>query len=275
MGRLDLANEIIEYAEFFRNYFDNKILNESIPSDPCIDRIACFINSTTTYSVIPYVLYILKNVQSESERNKIFGYLETYLVRRMLAGSDNKNYSDLFSENLISNKVNTYDSFVQYINSREGTLKMPNDSEILNAVFVRKVKDATPLYYLYESTLPNNTVEAFSDYITEKLMPTPKRDNYDTWPQLPNQDEEEERKQLSETLGNFFILSKSGKKAINRVENRALADKLVVFRENNPELRMNHYLTNINNIWTADMINTRNEMIAGYFCKQFPLVNNN
>lgn len=254
MDRLNLANEIIEYAELFREYFDNKILNQTIPTYPCIDRIACFINATTTYSVIPYVLYLLKNVQNESERNDIFGYLETYLVRRMLAGSDNKNYSDLFSENLIGNMVNTYDGFVEYIMSKEGALAMPTDFDIQNAIFVRKVKDATPLYYLYESKIPGNTIDAYSDYISDKLMPTPKIDNYDTWAQLTNQDEEEERKQLSETLGNFFILSKNGKKAINKVEDKELTDKLVVFRANNPGLRINNDLTTITNVWSSDTI---------------------
>lgn len=272
MDRLNLANEIIEYAELFREYFDNKILNQTIPTYPCIDRIACFINATTTYSVIPYVLYLLKNVQNESERNDIFGYLETYLVRRMLAGSDNKNYSDLFSENLIGNMVNTYDGFVEYIMSKEGALAMPTDFDIQNAIFVRKVKDATPLYYLYESKIPGNTIDAYSDYISDKLMPTPKIDNYDTWPQLTNQDEEEERKQLSETLGNFFILSKNGKKAINKVEDKELTDKLVVFRANNPGLRINNDLTTITNVWSSGQINTRNKNIATGFCKQFPLV---
>jgi hypothetical protein len=272
MDRLDLANEIIEYAELFREYFDNKILNQTIPTYPCIDRIACFINATTTYSVIPYVLYLLKNVQNVTERNDIFGYLETYLVRRMLAGSDNKNYSDLFSENLIGNKVNTYVGFVNYINGKEGALAMPSDSDIQNAIYVRKVKDATPLYYLYESKIPGNTIDAYSEYISDKLMPTPKKDNYDTWPQLTDQDEEEERKQLSETLGNFFILSKSGKKAINNVEDKALADKLAVFRTNNPSLRINNDLTTITNVWSSGQINTRNKNIATGFCKQFPLV---
>lgn len=277
MKRLDLANEIIEYAELFRNYFDNKILSQTIPTYPCIERSACFINATKTYSVIPYVLYLLKNVQSEPERNKIFGYLETYLVRRMLAGSDNKNYSDLFSENLIGNNVNTYVGFVNYINGKEGALAMPTDSDIQNAVFVRKVNDVTPLYYLYESKLKNNDkIEAYSDYMSDKLMPTPKKDNYGTWPQEPNPDNEELRKQLSETLGNFFILSKSGKKAINKVEDKALSDKLYIFRKNAITLNMSYNsLDNIKNVWDAERINKRNIDFAKHFCEIFPLVNNN
>lgn len=64
-----------------------------------------------TWTPVPYLLYILKNVGSENERVKIFDYLESYLVRRIVCKSKNNNYSDLFSENLIGQAINSFDTF--------------------------------------------------------------------------------------------------------------------------------------------------------------------
>ena len=59
-------------------------------------------------TLIPYVLYLVKNVAEESERNKMFDFLESYIVRRTICKSSNDNYSDLFNEHLIANNILTY-----------------------------------------------------------------------------------------------------------------------------------------------------------------------
>ena len=276
MSRLDLANEIIDYANLFRMYFNVDFLNKQIPTYSCVERVACLINATINNSIIPYILYVLKNVSSEQERNDIFGYLETYLIRRILAGSDNKNYSDFFSENLIGNRIDTCAALVEYIASKEEyALAMPSDFEVITAVASRSVKDATPVFYMYETKISRNPDEvevlSYNDYLAEKLMPTPKRDNQESWIPLQNRDEEDQRKQLADTLGNIFILSNEGKKALKAVVNKELVNKLPVFTRYNFDMRTNHALANINNIWTKEMINTRSQDLAKGFCKLFKI----
>lgn len=273
MSHLDLADEIIEYANLFRKYFNVESLNNPIPVYSCVERVACLINATTNSAIIPYVLYVLRNVESEVERNDIFGYLETYLIRRILAGSDNKSYSDLFAENLIGNRINTCDSLVDYIASKEGYLAMPSDFEVINSVATHSIKDSTLLYYMYETKIHRNSEEvevlSYNDYMSDKLMPTPKKDNQGTWIPLANREEEEQRKQLVETLGNSFILSVSGKRELNAVANKPLSAKVPVFAKYNLKMRTNHALGDIHNIWSMDMIRKRNECIAKGFCTQF------
>lgn len=276
MSHVDLANEIIEYANLYRKYFNMESLNNMIPKYSCVERVACLINATTNSAIIPYVLYVLKNVESEAERNDIFSYLESYLVRRILAGSENKSYSDLFSENLIGNRINTCAALVDYIASKEGyALAMPSDLEIKNAVANRNIKDATLLLYIYESKLPRNASEkevlAYNDYMSDKLMPAPKKDNLSTWVPFEDRDIEEQRKQVAETLGNSFMLEVSGKRELKAAENKALASKLPVFVKHNPELRTNRALENIHNIWNMDSIGKRNECLANGFCKVFSI----
>ena len=69
--------------------------------------------------MIPYVLYIMNSVSSQEERNKIFGFLETYVIRRLIVDSNNNNYSDLFSENLIGQRINSYEALRKYILSKD------------------------------------------------------------------------------------------------------------------------------------------------------------
>ena len=42
-------------------------------------------------NITPYLLYVLKNVEDLQERNRIFDFLETYLVRRMVSLPVNAN----------------------------------------------------------------------------------------------------------------------------------------------------------------------------------------
>ena len=95
------ALEIAQYAELFMKCFrrDDEDGEFDVPSSFGMERISFIINNLDSNTMIPYVLYILNSVDSEAERNKIFGFLETYIVRRLIVDSNNNNYSDLFSEN--------------------------------------------------------------------------------------------------------------------------------------------------------------------------------
>ena len=63
-------------------------------------------------TIVPYILYLLKNVPDVAERNAMFGYIESYILHRQICKSDNKNFSDLFAENLILNQVTTLEALI-------------------------------------------------------------------------------------------------------------------------------------------------------------------
>lgn len=54
--------------------------------------------------MIPYILLVARNVSEEAERNRIYGILESYVMRRMIVHASTQNYNNLFTS-LILNRV--------------------------------------------------------------------------------------------------------------------------------------------------------------------------
>ena len=277
MTRQQLAEEIIAYAKLFRNHFSMDILDESIPSYPCIKRIACIVNATKSHAVIPYALYVLNNVNDELERNKIFGYIETYLIRRMLANSNNKSYSEFFSESLIANRLLTLDTLKGFVEGKneDQNLAIPGDAKVKVNLCSRKLDENTAcvLYYMFESkvrTTDDKKIGGFNDYRTEQLMPKAARNNSSTWPRENDEYEEELRKMLIGTLGNYFLMDNDGKKNLQSVYNSAFAEKIAVMNKWGSEIKCNRIITTLSK-WRANEINERNQALATNMCKIFAI----
>lgn len=271
MDKQDLAAEIIEYARLFKKYLSADILNMQVKRNVGIQRISCIINAMDATAITPYVLYVLYNVKDEAERNAIFKYMESYLMRRYLTPSQNKNYSDLFSENLIGQRIDSAQKLRAYIEGKDDTLTlaMPKDQTILaNSCTAQYTeKTATLVYYLFETSLNNadNRLEGFKACIAKQLMPK----TSDNWPKFSNPDEEEERKKLASTIGNFFLVD--DEKIVKKVEKKAFADKFPVFQSAgdayssskqklNPQSLGSHPLGK----WDVDDIKDRGRQMVGY-----------
>lgn len=269
MNKQDLANEIIEYAKLFRKFLGSDILDIRLPQHFGIKRISCLINATKSYSVIPYVLYILKTVGNEAERNKIFAYLEIYIIRRVLAKSSNNNYSDLFSENLIGQRVKTFDDLKAYIESKNdvSALAMPQMAAIQKSLNNNKFDETTAriIYYLYETKLSKTSegsfTEGFNAYVCEQFMPKPCTATSSTWPPHADKDEEENRRQLSVTLGNYFLLDIDNEKSLKSIHNASFATKLPKMKEWSTTIRSNNILNTIAS-WDETSINKRNNLLV-------------
>lgn len=215
-GKLQFADMIVEYAQKYMQAFPKDILNEALVSNDSLRRLAFYMTATDSWTMTPYILYLLANVQDQTELDRIFAHLETYLVRRIVCPSKNNNYSDLFSENLIGQNVNTAQAFLDYVcNQKErGSLLIPSDDKIRTDIQTHSLtaKEANILLYLLESkinpdfeSLDRNTLE---ELIPVYLMPTDKKVlNLTDWP-LANGYDEERRKVLNKTLGNVVLLEK-------------------------------------------------------------------
>lgn len=265
------ALEISEYANLFMKCFrrDEENGEFDVPSSFGLERISFIINNLDSNTMIPYVLYIMNSVSSREERNKIFGFLETYVIRRLIVDSNNNNYSDLFSENLIGQRINSCEALREYILSKDSTtsLAMPSDIAVRNGFhqthFKSNNKRALCILYLLESLLqtPNHSTQlkTFGAYTLEHLMPKKWKKH---WP--CENCSEEDRDLLILTFGNLAMIT-SGLN--NTIRNYDWATKLIG-KNNKPGLKdfagslatIQPYLDLI--CWDEDTIFNRAEDLA-------------
>lgn len=66
------------YAECFRKTFRPERCESSIPRLAGTERINVIIFGLKNTTLIPYILYLAKNVQKETEQNKIYQILPNY-----------------------------------------------------------------------------------------------------------------------------------------------------------------------------------------------------
>ena len=279
MNKQDLANEILEYAKLYRKYLNESILDERIPQHAGISRLSCLINASKTYTAMPYVLYILRNVRDEQERNKIFGYLENYLIRRIFTKSSNNNYSDMFSENLIGQRKNSYNELIKYISEKhDSALDMPNNKDVKFGLNNNKFDENTArlVLYLYETKLENTSNSkfkgGFNDYVAEQFMPKPCSAANENWPVHEDQYEESQRKVLIGTMGNYFLLDVTNEKIFKNCHNEPFEKKVELLKDWSRNIRSGNLLGQCHS-WNEQTITNRNNVFANGFNEQiWPLV---
>ena len=271
MDRQDLANEIISYAKLYKEFLNSNIIDSSIPEYGCVERISCLINGTQNYAIVPYVLYILRNVASLDERNRIFNLLEIYLIRRMIAGSDNKSYSDLFSDSLINGKKNTYNSLKTYLEERkDSALELPSDTKIrLSVNSPKKLKENTArtILYFYETRISPTTNDSYNDFIAVQLMPEKDSNN---WPGFrKDTKKEEERKVYANTIGNFFLEKSDGSRSLKKEADAPCSTKVSTMKD----WAIGISAENLNGItdWNSDLIKTRSTSLASSFINRWSI----
>ncbi len=177
----DDKNEILaqmkDYAICFLKTFRPEICNMNIPADFGIERLNVVIFGLKTSTMIPYVLYIAKNVFDEEERNAMYKLLESYIMRRMIVHASTKNYNNLFTS-LILNRVLDYESLKERLkNGADATTYWPDDTELMNGFNSSKLVNlqSKGIVYLIESRIrPSNSstvLLGFDNYSLEHLMP--------------------------------------------------------------------------------------------------------
>ena len=217
--KLSLMAEIRDYAKIFEASFDIGNVNRELSASPGIERINAIIFGLETSTLIPYVLYVLKNVSDEAERNAIFAYLEAYVMRRMVCHANTKNYNQLFTDRLISNKILSREALKEYIDVRsDKTNYMTSDAELYNGFHGSKLvnKQSAGILYFIESKIRNRVYHStallgLSNYSLEHVMPK-KWENH--WGRLENSDAKNIRNRQLLTLGNLTIIPASLNSAI-------------------------------------------------------------
>lgn len=136
--------------------------------------------------------------------------METYLIRRIFCKSSNNNYSDMFSENLIGQHVNTYEGFKSYVTNAKarGSLLMPSDDDVRTAIMSKDQKrNASVLLYMLESRINDNFEDndkytnGYTSFVIEQVMPDKGNEEW-----VSDSYTAEDCQRLVRTLGNFILL---------------------------------------------------------------------
>ena len=214
LDKKELLIEIKEYAKLFKDNFNYDIIWQELTSDFGIERINAIIFGLETSTLIPYVLFVLKNVTDENRRNELFKFIESYLMRRMIVKATTKNYNQLFTDRLISNEIISKEQFQEYLNNRNDKINyLPNDTELKygfdNSILINK--QSAGIIYLLESKIRNRSKQAtqllgISNYSLEHLMPK-KWEN--KWSSVPTKEAKDFRNFKLKTLGNLAIITQS------------------------------------------------------------------
>lgn len=209
-----LIQEIKEYAEIYRKFINFDVINSELTNESGIDRINAIIFSLENTTIIPYVLFILKKVPNADERKRIFGYLESYLMRRMVCHETTKNYNQLFSERLILNNVMSFEELRSQIVDQTGKINyMPTDSDLEEGFKTSRLSNIQTrgILYFIESAIRDRTLHSTSllglDYYSlEHIMPKKWRNN---WSTLTSEEDKVKRDRVLLTLGNLTIIPSS------------------------------------------------------------------
>lgn len=212
-NNIDLLTEIQEYANIFYKNIQPHASKETIEKNAGINRINVVIFGLETTTLIPYSLYILKNLKDEEQRRQLFDIIESYVMRRIVTNQTPKNYNQLFTDRFIGNKVLSREQFISHINEKDdGVNLFPND-ELLSRGFHDNIlvnKQTAGILYFMESKIRDyfhsTALLGFDSYSLEHLMPKKWRNN---WKHDFNLEKSKERDQKLLTLGNLAIITQS------------------------------------------------------------------
>lgn len=207
------------YAELFETTFKPEYCLEAMPAHSGIERMNVLIFGLKNSTIIPYILYIRKNVTAVEEA-AIFSVLESYLMRRIVVRVSTKNYNRLFTS-LILNEVLTADNLKKALKSgSESTTYIPDDDEVKTGFLTSRLTNLQSkgvLYFLESAIRPSASSTAllgFNQYSLEHLMPKKWRNN---WGSLTEEGARERDKTLL-TLGNLAIITSSLNSSIRDAE---------------------------------------------------------
>lgn len=213
IDRKILIKEIKEYALVYKNNLNFDIIGTELTDEYGIDRINTLIFGLENTVLIPFILYVLKNTFADDQK-EIFMYLESYIMRRMLSKSVNKNYNNLFSEELILNGIDTLVKFKEYIDKKAETDNaMPSDEDVIKGIHNSKLvnKQTAGILYMIESRIRDRSKHStallgLNRYSLEHLMPKKWENN---WGTVENEEQRYNRNSTLLTLGNLAIITSS------------------------------------------------------------------
>lgn len=265
-----ILNQIISYANLYRDNINTACCDEALQeTSSSISRLNIIFFGLDTTTVIPYCLYVLKNSEI-LEQQKIFEFLEAYIMRRMVCDWSTKNYNNMF-QSFIRSEILTAEALKNEIYNTKKDFsknsKMPDDEEIVNVVknTGHTNKKAKGILYLLETASRNEkhctSLLAFSKYDLEHIMPQ----SWDINWKLKDSSSEniKRRNEYISLLGNKTILSSRLNRAIKNAEWK------IKKTGNGSKYGLERYASGLEtfnfqdiNEWNEDKIDERNVKLA-------------
>lgn len=213
----EFLNEIIEYAKVYRDKIltFHKSTLFSINDD--IKRLLHILDELQISTFHPFILFVLKNSQNETRKN-IFSNLEKFIVRRMIAQKETKNYNKdcktfINNPDIIQDKIET------------------TNEEISNGIRKISNKNAALLLFWIELYRRNRNdrydiKELKYTYSLEHIMPQKWEEYWKNIPQKKNLDgstmtEEEKKRDRANKIywiGNMTLLTSSLNSALRNYD---------------------------------------------------------
>ena len=207
-----VLGQMAEYAKCFAETFRPEYCNMGLPAAPGIERMNVIMFGLKNTTLIPYILYVAKNVENQNELRKIYGILESYIMKRMIVHAPTKNYNNLFTS-LILNGVLDAEALKERLNKgNDATTFVPSDDDLLNGFKTAKLVNLQTrgILYLLEagirSAKSSTALLGFNNYSLEHMMPKTWRNN---WPECETDALARQRDSVLLTLGNLAIIPQS------------------------------------------------------------------
>ena len=183
-----------------------------MPASSGIERLNVIIFGLKTTTLIPYVLFLAQNVNDSADLNKMYGILESYIMRRMVVHASTKNYNRVIYSLLLNAVKDPASLFVFLTKSEDASTYFPDDEELLHGFQTSRLTNLQTrgILYLLESYIrPANTATTlygFDGYSLEHLMPKKWRNN---WGSCETEELARQRDIKLLTLGNLAIIPQS------------------------------------------------------------------
>jgi uncharacterized protein with ParB-like and HNH nuclease domain len=205
-----VIDELKEYAAVYKKTINPSITEEQIDRDDAVARLNLVIFGLETATIIPYVLFIAKNVSNQSEQSAILKYLESYLMRRLVCRQTGKNYNQLF-RSFINNGIDSVEKLKGIIEKKGDKInRMPSDNNVRRAFHESQLTNnqAKGVLYLIEEIIrsPLNATELkeFDEYSLEHIMPKKWRNNWRA--DGLTKEQEDLRDDIILTIGNLTFI---------------------------------------------------------------------
>ena len=212
--RSSLRDEIRDYANLFKQIFDPEVVNNELPSNAGLERINAIIFSLETTTLIPYVLFVERSVSDDIAKAELYEFIESYIMRRLLTKATTKNYNQLFTDQLILNRILSKQDFLEFLEKQDDRVNyLPVDTQVKDAInsYVLTNKQAAGVLYLIETKIRDRMRHStqllgMSKYSLEHIMPK-KWVNH--WDNPEEQAQIDERNRMLLTLGNLTIITQA------------------------------------------------------------------
>jgi len=209
--RETFIRDLMDYADVYKENINSDLLNQDIDKDSAVERMNLIVFGLNTTTVIPYLVYILKEADTNN-RDKIFSLLESYIVRRVVCKETSQHYNNMFAS-FIRNGIKNYDDLRKEIfKAGEDQVRAFPDDESFRKGFESSNlinQQAKTILYLIEKRLRDDKHEAvallgLNKYSLEHVMPKKWRNH---WRDGLDEQQSIERDKILRKLGNLTIIT--------------------------------------------------------------------